>query len=49
MSILTFCHEHRLERLGAKVVALMDEQGDGNHTGRLAYLRAVTENEPGTF
>ncbi|WP_018431346.1 PLP-dependent cysteine synthase family protein [Hoeflea sp. 108] len=42
-------YQHRLERLGAKVVALADERGDGNQAGRLAYLRELQENEPGVF
>lgn len=42
-------YQERLERLGAKVVALADERGDGNQTGRLAHLRAVMESEPDTF
>ncbi len=42
-------YQHRLGRLGAKVVALEDKNGDGNQTGRLAHLRAIMENEPRTF
>lgn len=42
-------YKRRLELLGANVVALEDEKGDGNQPGRLAYLRQAIENCPGTF
>ena len=42
-------YKSRLERLGANVVVLKDEKGDGTQAGRLAYLRQSMEDEPGTF
>ena len=42
-------YRRRLEKLGANVVVLHDEQGDGNQTGRLAHLRHRLEKEPDTF
>jgi len=48
-TLIDQAYQHRLERLGAKVVALADQQGDGNQAGRLAHLNEIMENEPGTF
>lgn len=42
-------YQRRLEQLGANVVALADERGDGNQTGRLAQLGAIMEREADTF
>ncbi|MGS1097244.1 PLP-dependent cysteine synthase family protein (plasmid) [Aquamicrobium terrae] len=42
-------YKRRLELLGANVVVLEDEKGDGNQPGRLAYLKQAMEDEPGTF
>jgi cysteine synthase A len=42
-------YQRRLEQLGANVVALEDERGDGNQSGRLAHLQEILASEPGTF
>ena len=42
-------YKRRLELLGANVVVLEDEKGDGNQPDRLAYLRQAMEGQPGTF
>lgn len=39
----------RLERLGAKVVAIDDPKGDGNQPGRLECLRTILERAPQTY
>ncbi|ODT07334.1 MAG: pyridoxal-5-phosphate-dependent protein subunit beta [Mesorhizobium sp. SCN 65-20] len=48
-TLIDQAYQRRLERLGAKVVALADERGDGNQSGRLAHLKAIMETEPGVF
>lgn len=40
---------HRLERLGAKVVAIDDPAGDGNQRGRLERLQELIQENPDTF
>ncbi|TYR36741.1 pyridoxal-phosphate dependent enzyme [Mesorhizobium microcysteis] len=42
-------YQKRLEMLGAEVVVLDDDQGDGNQAGRIAYLHDRLEAEPSTF
>lgn len=48
-SLIDKPYKRRLELLGANVVVLEDEKGDGNQPGRLAYLRQAMEDQPGTF
>jgi cysteine synthase A len=40
---------HRLERLGATVVAIDDPAGDGNQRGRLVRLQELLQENPDTF
>lgn len=42
-------YKRRLEWLGADVMVLEDKKGDGNQTGRLAYLTQSMKKKPGTF
>lgn len=49
VSLIDEPYKRRLERLGANVMVLSDEKGDGNQAGRLAQLKIAMEDEPGTF
>ncbi|MDH6234881.1 cysteine synthase [Mesorhizobium soli] len=48
-TLIDQAYQHRLERLGANVVPIEDERGDGNQSGRLAHLQAIMESEADTF
>jgi cysteine synthase A len=48
-TLIDQAYQHRLERLGANVVAIEDERGDGSQAERLAHLQAIMESEADTF
>lgn len=48
-SLIDAKYQHRLELLGATVIAVADEQGDGNQKGRLETLDRLIGDDPEAY
>ncbi|AZN71550.1 pyridoxal-phosphate dependent enzyme [Georhizobium profundi] len=48
-SLIDAKYQHRLQLLGAKVIAVDDPRGDGNQTGRLEAISGLVREDPAVY